>query len=219
MLVSLVAVVGTYLWFVSRSASIGDLVDGQIVESTVDRIDIARRSALGILSIALAAVPLWCGVAATWARRSGADIRGEVRCYTLSGVAVAVSAVTFVLDADERGPVSFVGTLICLAGALWAIPVTLSIQDWFGRRTVVLKALPTTWSFVVIASWVGGLQRPVRATDSIEALSFFGALQVVLVLVLLILVAVSTADVEEAIRLAPSNVSHRSTPEPDDSDS
>ena len=208
-LVCLAASVAGSAWLVSRSGSIGDLVDGRIAESAVARIDIARRSAVGTIGVALTAVPLWCGVAATWARRASADIKGELRCYALFVVSLAISVTTFVVDGETRGTVSFIGLLVGMVAALWAVSVAASIQRWFNRSTAILTAWPIALAFVIVTSWVGGLQRPIDATDSVEALSFFGALQVVSVTVVLVLATVSTADVEEAIRLSPSSTASR----------
>ncbi len=205
LLLFLAASAAASIWLVSLSGSAGDLVNGALSQSSVERIDVARRVFVSSIGATLAVVTLWCGVAATWARRVGADVRGEVRSYVLFVLSVGVNMATFIVDGDIRGMTSLIGIAACMAAALWAIPVGLSIQKWFDRRTAALSAWSAALVFVVASSWVGGFQRPIEAADSLEALSFFGVFQTVSVMVSLTLVAVGTADVEKTIRLAPSS--------------
>jgi hypothetical protein len=52
-------------------------------------------------------------------------------------------------------------------------------------------------------SWLGGLQRPVSPTDALEALTFVAALQAIVAGILVVIAALSTSDLEDAIRVSP----------------
>ena len=193
-------------WFLMRAVGVNELVDGNIAPDNVEQLDVARRIAVSALGGALAIVPLWCAFAAIWTRRVGVELVGVGRCLVLFLLAASINVVTFVFD-GERSTLSLIGTLVCLGAALWSIPVMISVQRTFVRSTTVSSFLPVTLAFVTVTSWIGGFQSPVVPGDSVEMLSFFGGLQLVVLAVALIVAAVSTADVVEAIQLSPAIMS------------
>lgn len=204
MLVGIVVVAVTSAWIVVRTASAGDaLIGGEIGPRELERINTARRAFVTALSITLGLVPLWGAVFLSHARRAGMPAVREWRGYALLAVAVALNVVSFVFDGEERGTASLVCLCGCLAAALATVAIVMAAARWFQRRTIGLVVWGAGLAFVTIASWVGGLQRPVDASHALEALTFVAALQSIATAVVLVIAALNTSDLEEAIRLSP----------------
>lgn len=190
------------VWFVARSVDVAELASGAIDPAGLDRLEMARLATVRALDVALAMVPLWCAVAARWANRVGLVVRGTARCAALTGVAGALVVVAFLADAT---PVVLLSTTIgCLGAALWSIPVMIDVERSIGRSTTIPSLLPLALAFGVLTAWIGRLLRPVSATDSLEAMSFFGGLLALVMAMSTVIAVVSSIDVVEAIRLSPT---------------
>jgi hypothetical protein len=205
LLVGIVVVAVTSAWIVTRTVSVGgDLVGGQIAPEDLDRINVARRSFVTALSVTLTLVVLWSAVFVSHARRAGAPQTREWLTYSLLAVTIALNVVSFVADGDTRATLSLACLTACVIAALAAVALLAPIAGWFERRTVGLTVWTTGLAFVMVISWLGGLQQPIEPTDALEALTFVAALQAIAAAVVVVIAALSTSDLEDAIRLSPT---------------
>jgi hypothetical protein len=205
LLVGIVVVAATSAWIVTRTVSAsGDLVDGDIALGHLDQINVARGAFVTSLSGTLGLVTLWCAVFVTHARRAGAPNTREWRIYSLLALVFALNIVTFFVDGDSRDTPSLLCVMVCLAAAMVAVTLVSPFARWLGRRTIGLVVWSAGLAFVAVISWLGGLQRPIEATDAVEALTFVAALQTIATAVVVVIAALSTSDLEDAIRLSPA---------------
>jgi hypothetical protein len=205
LLIGIVVVAVTSAWIVTRTVPVGgELVDGRIPAEDLDRINVARRAFVTSLSVTLALVVLWCAVFLSHARRAGAPDVREWRAYSLLAAAAGVSIVAFIVDGDTRSTTSLLSVVGCLLAALVAVAFVAPIAQWFERRTIALITWPAGLAFVTLISWLGGLQSPIESTDALEAITFVAALQAIATAVVAVIAALSTSDLEDAIRLSPA---------------
>ena len=205
LLIGIVVVAATSAWIVTRAVSVGgELVNGQIAPADLDRINVARRAFVTALGVTLALVTLWCAVLVSHARRAGASDVREWLTYLLLAAAGALNVVSFVIDGDTRGTTSLLCVMACLVAALTAVAFVAPIARWFDRRIVALVTWTAGLAFVTVISWLGGLQRVIEPTDALEAISFVAALQAIATAVVVVIAALSTSDLEDAIRLSPA---------------
>ena len=204
LLLALTATAATAAWILSRSVGVsGDLVGGDINDVDVDRIDLARRTMVAVAGVALALVPLWCAMVAVKARRAGAPETYYQRSLVLFGLAAALNVASLLLDGSTRSTIS----LLSLLGLVVIVAVSTAsvtpVLRWYERSTVSLTIWSLGLAVMLALSWIGGLQRPIGPSASLEALSFFAALQAIVTGIVVVVAALTTADVEEAIRLSP----------------
>jgi hypothetical protein len=128
--------------------------------------------------------------------------------YALFVGALAVNVATLVVDGQTRGWISLLGVVVCLAASLWSISGAMSLQRWFDQSAAALVAWSSVLSVVVVTCFIGGMYRPFAPSDSLEAMTFFGGLQVVTIAIAVVIAAVGTSDVEDQIRLAPNRLRH-----------
>jgi hypothetical protein len=115
-----------------------------------------------------------------------------------------LNLVSFVVDNGTRGTTSLWCTAGCLAIACVAVGFVVPLTRWFDRRTVALLAWVAGLAFVTVISWLGGLQHAIEPADALEAITFVAALQAIATAVVGVIAALSTADLEDAIRLSPA---------------
>jgi hypothetical protein len=205
LLIGLVVVAVTSGWIVTRTVTAGsELVGGDIAPADLDRINVARRAFVTALGVALALVVLWCAVFLSHARRAGAPDAREWRGYSLLVVVVALNVAAFVADGEERGDVSLACLLVCLAAACAGVACVAPLVRWFERRTLALMVWTAGLVIVTIMSWLGGLQHPIEPNDALEALTFVAAVQAIGAAICVVIAALSTSDIEDAIRLSPA---------------
>ena len=204
LLLAIAAIAATSAWIVTRTASVGShLAEGEIAADDVVGIDSARRAMVTALSVTLALVPLWCGVVASHARRARMPDVRPIRAYALCAVASVLGLLSFVTDGETRGQPSFVCMLGSLAAALLAIVTMLPIVRWFNRSSTSLTLWAAGLPLLVAMSWLGGLQRPVEPTDAFQTITFVAALQAIAAGIVVVVAALSTSDIEDAIRVSP----------------
>jgi hypothetical protein len=220
LLIGLVVVAVTSGWIVMRAVTAGsELVGGDIAPGDLDRINVARRAFVTALGVTLTLVVLWCAVFLSHARRAGAPDAREWRGYALLVVVVALNIAAFVVDGEERGDVSLACLLGSLASACVGVACVAPIVRWFDRRTLALMVWTAGLVVVTIMSWLGGLQHPIEPNQALEALTFVAAVQAIGAAICVVIAALSTSDIEDAIRLSPAMAEvllpspHHSTPD------
>ena len=155
------------------------------------------------LGVTLALVPLWCVAVSVHARRAGAPETRRRSCIALFGVAAGLNVVSMVFDGDVRSTISLLCLVGCLIAALLAVTWVVPILRWFERGIGSLVVWTISLPFIVLVSWIAQPQRPIDPQDALEVLSFFAALEAIIAGIALVVAALSTADIEDEIRLTP----------------
>jgi hypothetical protein len=204
-LVGIATVAATAALIVTRVVSVGTaLVDGVIAPTDVDRIEDARWAFVTALALTFALVPIWCGVVITHARRAGMTGLRAWPSYALAAAALALNVIALVVDGRQRGDLTLACTAGCLVFTLVAIATLLPIGRQFDLGTRALAVWSGGLVAMFVLSWVGGLQRPIQPADSLQLLTFVGALETVVAGLALVVGALNSGDLEDSIRLAPA---------------
>jgi hypothetical protein len=204
-LVGIATVAATAALIVTRVVSVGTaLVDGVIAPADVDRIEDARWAFVTALALTFALVPIWCGVVITHARRAGMTGLRAWPSYALAAAALALNVMALVVDGRQRGEVPLACTAGCLVFTLVALATLLPIGRQFDLGTRALAVWSGGLVAMFVLSWVGGLQRPIQPADSLQLLTFVGALETVVAGLALVVGALNSGDLEDSIRLSPA---------------
>lgn len=212
LLISMVGVVATSAWVVSRTVLAADQsVAGAIIDTDISDIDLARRAMVTAIGVMFALVALWCSILALHARRAGDTSVPEVRSYALLGLATAANVMALVLDGDVRGPDGFLFIVVALVSSVLAVVTVAPMIEFFVGRKVSLTVWAAGMPLLVLISWGGGLQRPLGPGDELQLLTFVAATHTIVAGLMLVVAAVGTADVEEAVRVSPGLARQRET--------
>ena len=202
MLVALAAAVACSLWWVVSSVDVGEQLSASSSVDGLDRLETARRAALGMLLGAMALTSLWASLVGHRAARLGADPNGTMVATVATVVATASAAFAVATQEQFADTTGLIAAIVCLGAALVARRVLVSLHESFGQVTSVTSLSMVALTVAIATGWAGGLLRQVGAPDSFGALLFFGGLTTVSLAVTTVSTAVGSDRLLEAIMLA-----------------
>lgn len=199
-----IAIVVAAVWLLSHTIDPTIVVDGgRLPVDVVDSVDLARRTLVTALTVALAVVPLWAASVASHTRRVGAiDTGARLSLAAFAGVG-AIAGLSFVLDGDTRGTTSLLLLVPATVLSIWGALTATRTQLWFHLSSRSLVGWAIGMPTLLVITWVGGMQRPIEPSDSLPTLTFFAVLAAVLASVLVVVLATTAAEIEDSIRVSP----------------